>query len=208
MMLIGQYDSPFVRRVGIALRLYGLPFQHQPWSVFRDADQIRPFNPLVRVPTLVLDSGEALIETFAILDHIDRLVDPASRLFPIDEPARHRQLRIAALASGLADKAVSLFYERRLHDVVSAVWVDRCERQIAVTRGALEAECAALTTPYWFGDMLGHADIAVACSLRFAAEAGVNALAADQTPALAAFCARLEALPVFREIAQPFNPPA
>jgi glutathione S-transferase len=30
MILIGQYDSPFVRRVGIALTLYGITFEHQP----------------------------------------------------------------------------------------------------------------------------------------------------------------------------------
>ena len=42
MILIGQYDSPFVRRVGIALTLYGLAFEHRPWSAFGDADKIRP----------------------------------------------------------------------------------------------------------------------------------------------------------------------
>jgi glutathione S-transferase len=67
MFLIGQYDSPFVRRVAIALRLYDLPFEHKPWSTFGDADKIAPYNPLRRVPTLVLDSGEALIESTAIL---------------------------------------------------------------------------------------------------------------------------------------------
>ena len=55
MILIGQYDSPFVRRVGIALTLYELPFEHRPWSTFGDADKLRPYNPLTRVPTLVLD---------------------------------------------------------------------------------------------------------------------------------------------------------
>jgi glutathione S-transferase-like protein len=44
MILIGQYDSPFVRRVAIALRLYGLAFQHRPWSTFGDADKIAPFE--------------------------------------------------------------------------------------------------------------------------------------------------------------------
>jgi glutathione S-transferase len=58
MFLIGQYDSPFVRRVAIALRLYGLPFEHRPWSTFGDADKIAPYNPLRRVPTLVLDSAD------------------------------------------------------------------------------------------------------------------------------------------------------
>ena len=61
MILIGQYDSPFVRRVGIALTLYGMAFEHRPWSVFGDTEKIRPYNPLVRVPTLVLDDGEVLI---------------------------------------------------------------------------------------------------------------------------------------------------
>src|SRR4051794_9416041 len=71
MILIGQFDSPFVRRVGIALRLYDLPFEHRPWSTFGDADKIAPYNPLRRVPTLVLDDGEGLIERTAILDYFD-----------------------------------------------------------------------------------------------------------------------------------------
>ena len=119
MILIGQYDSPFVRRVGIALTLYGLPFEHRPWSVFGDADKIRAYNPLVRVPTLVLDDGEVLIESHSILDYLDRLVPADRAMFPAAEPARHRALKVAALATGLADKAVSLFYERRLHEEVS-----------------------------------------------------------------------------------------
>ena len=82
MILIGQYDSPFVRRVGIALKLYGLPFQHRPWSIFADADKIRPYNPLVRVPTLVLDEGEVLIESHSILDYLDSLVPADRKLYP------------------------------------------------------------------------------------------------------------------------------
>ncbi|MGL4243804.1 MAG: glutathione S-transferase N-terminal domain-containing protein, partial [Beijerinckiaceae bacterium] len=45
MLLIGQYDSPFVRRVGIALRLYDLPFRHETWSAFGDAAKIRAASP-------------------------------------------------------------------------------------------------------------------------------------------------------------------
>jgi glutathione S-transferase len=82
MILIGQYDSPFVRRVGIALTLYELPFTHEPWSTFGDAEKIKRYNPLIRVPTLVLDNGEVLIESHSILDYLDSLV-------PVDrEPDR------------------------------------------------------------------------------------------------------------------------
>ena len=79
MILIGQYDSPFVRRVAIALRLYGLPFEQRPWSTFGDADKLARYNPLRRVPTLVLDDGEVLIESGAMLDHLDELVGPVRR---------------------------------------------------------------------------------------------------------------------------------
>ena len=82
MILIGQYDSPFVRRVGIALTLYGLPFEHRPWSTFGDAEKIRPYNPLTRVPTLVLDDGEVLIESHIILDYLDSLVPAERAMFP------------------------------------------------------------------------------------------------------------------------------
>ena len=80
MILIGQYDSPFVRRVAIALRLYGIGFEQRPWSTFGDADKIAPYNPLRRVPTLVLDNGEAVIESTAILDHLDELVGPEAAM--------------------------------------------------------------------------------------------------------------------------------
>jgi glutathione S-transferase len=208
MILIGQYDSPFVRRVGIALTLYGLPFEHRPWSVFGDADKVRQYNPLVRVPTLVLDDGTALVESSSILDYLDSLVPAERAMFPTTEPARHRALRVAALATGLADKGVILFYEKRLHREVSDVWVARCRSQIADVLGVLEADRAVRATPCWFGDQLGHADIAVAAALRFVAEAHRDFISLASFPALAAHAARLEAMPVFQAISQPFNPPA
>jgi glutathione S-transferase len=208
MILIGQYDSPFTRRVGIALTLYGLPFEHRPWSIFADADQIRPFNPLTRVPTLVLDDGDVLIESHLILDYVDSLV-PADRvMFPRAEPARHRALKVAALATGLADKGVSLFYERALHREMSQAWTDRCRTQIRATLAVLEADRADRRGGYWFGPTIGHADIAVAVAIRFIADVHPDLFSKANFPALSAHAARLETLPVFRAISQPFIPPA
>jgi len=206
MILIGQYDSPFVRRVAIALRLYGLPFEHRPWSTFGDADKIAPYNPLRRVPTLVLDSGEALIESAMMLDYLDHRVGPDKVMIPQHGEARWRQQRIAALAMGLGDKGVSLLYERVLRQEKLALWVERCEAQIAGVLAVLEKERAAVTPPYWFGERIGHADIAVACALRFTGEAH-PALFGTRYPALHEHAARCEALPVFTEIVQPLAPP-
>src|SRR5215208_1934556 len=133
MILIGQYDSPFVRRVGIALTIYELPFDHRPWSTFKDAEKIRPYNPLTRVPTLLLDNGDVLIESQSIIDYLDSLVGSVRAMFPISEPMRHQALKIASLAIGMGDKAASLFYEKNFHREVSDVWVQRCQSQILGT---------------------------------------------------------------------------
>ena len=184
MILIGQYDSPFVRRVGIALLLYGLDFEHRPWSTFGDADQIRPFSPLLRVPVLVLADGLALVESHAILDYLDSRVPPEHALFPPGEPDRHQALRIATLATGLADKAVSLFYEKLLHADHSVLWAERCTRQIVDTLAVLEADRAARQTSFWFGEEFGHADIMVATALRFLGEAHPGLMDMSAWPAL------------------------
>jgi glutathione S-transferase len=206
MILIGQYDSPFVRRVGIALTLYALPFEHRPWSAFGDAERLRNVNPLTRVPTLVLDDGPALIDSHIILDYLDSLVPVEKALFPRSEPMRHRALRIAALASGLGDKAVSLFYEKVLHDVTSHAWTMRCRTQIGAVLDVLERERPA--GAYWFGSAIGHADIAVAAVLRFITDAHPGLIDLAQYPALQAHAAACEALPVFQQIQQAFVAPA
>ena len=208
MILIGQYDSPFVRRVGIALRLYALPFEHQPWSTFGDADKIAPYNPLRRVPTLVLDGGESLIESTAILDYLDELVGPERALIAARGAERRHGLKICALAAGLADKGVSLLYERVLRKDQSKIWVERCESQIGGVLEVLEKERAGIASPYWFGERIGHSDIAVACVLRFTSEAHSVLFDDTRYPALAAHAARCEVLSSFREIVQPLSPPS
>ena len=113
-------------------------------------------------------------------------------------------MRVCALATGLADKVVSLLYEKRLHQEKSQVWLDRCETQIAGVLTALETDRANRATAFWFGDLIGHADIA----LRFTREAHQPSGMDPRWPALAAHAARCEALPAFQEIVQPVSPPA
>lgn len=208
MILIGQYDSSFVRRVGIALRLYGLPFEHEPWSSFSDKGRIRPFNPLMRVPTLVLDDEDVLFDSNLIIQHLESLVPPEASLWPATEPDRHRALKVVALATGLADKGVSLFYEGRLHKDVSPLWVERCRAQMTGALSMLEEDRAERRSSCWFGERIGHADIAVVCAVRHVAESLPDVVAMQDYPALRIHCERLEALPVFREISQPFIAPA
>jgi glutathione S-transferase len=208
MILIGQYDSSFVRRVGIALRLYDLPFEHRPWSVFGDAERISAINPLTRVPTLVLDDGEALVDSTSMLDYLDTLVGPELALYPQTQPERLRAMKITALAAGLADKTVSLFYEQRLHDQVSQVWADRCRKQIIGTLDVLEQQRVSRPGSYLFANRITHADIAITASLAHMLASHPALVSMDDYPALRDHAAYFEAMPVFQEIYQPFVAPA
>jgi glutathione S-transferase len=205
--LIGQYDSPFVRRVAVALAHHGLAYEHLPWSVWADADKLARYTPLRRVPVLIEEDGCVLVESFAILDALDDRVGAERALLPRSGPRRREGLRIAALATGLADKAVSLLYEHVLRkpEARNALWAERCAAQIQATIGVLEAERARAGTPFWFGEALTHADIAVGCALRFTREAHPALLRAAVGPALEAHAARCEALPVFQGAVQPLH---
>ncbi len=142
-----------------------------------------------------------------ILDYLDDRRRPRQS---DDRPARRDAA--AALADlragdGLGDKGVSLLYERVLRKEKQLdLWVERCKSQISGVLEMLEKERAAVKTPYWFGENIGHADIAVACVLRFTGEAH-PALFDARYPALKAHSERCEALPPFQEIVQPLAPP-
>lgn len=208
MILIGQFDSPFTRRVGITLTLYGMAFEHRPWSVMGDADRLADVNPLIRVPTLILDNGDVLIESFSIIDYLDSLAPADKRLLPAANPARYRMLKTVSLASGISDMAVRLFYERRLHDAPSPSYMARITRQAEGALGALDKERAASGSKYWFGETLSQADVAVTCMWRHLSECHPAIAIPANYPALSAHAARMEALPVFQKISQAFIAPA
>jgi glutathione S-transferase len=205
MILIGQYDSPFVRRVAIALELAGVRFEHRPWSVWADAERLAAYNPLRRVPTLVLDDGTVLVDSTVILDAIDDLIAPSHAMLPRTGVTRMQGLRTCALATGAADKAVSLFYEGVLRTEPSVVWTERCRAQILETLDLLERERALIATPYWLGTSLSHADIAVACALRFIQEGLPGLVQSTRYPSLIQHASTCEALPAFKAIQQPLT---
>jgi glutathione S-transferase len=142
-----------------------------------------------------------------ILDYLDDRVGPEKAMIARGGDVRRKHLRICAFAMGLGDKGVSLLYERVLRKEKQLdLWVERCNSQIAGVLQLLEKERAAVKTPYWFGERIGHADIMVACVLRFVGEAH-PALFDTRYPALKAHSESCEALPPFQEIVQPLAPP-
>ena len=148
MILIGMFDSPFVRRVAVSMNLLEIPYEHRNWSVGKDFELIRQFNPLGRVPTLVLPDGEALIESGAILDFLDESAGSERALLPRSGKERREALRIVSIAVGAAEKGVLQVYERafRPGEKRHEPWIERCRTQMQSALAELDRVAQVRTT--------------------------------------------------------------
>lgn len=204
MILIGMLDSPFVRRVAVSMNLLGFAFQHRDWSVGKDFERIREFNPLGRVPALVLDDGEVLAESGAILDHLDQIAGPVRALLPASGAERRRGLQLMALATGAAEKGVLMIYEGAFRPAEKRhePWIERCRTQMEAGLIALDQACADVSGRWLVGERMTQADITAACVYRFLSE--TQKLGGDaRFKHLADHAARLENLSAFAIVAPP-----
>ena len=191
MILVGQYDSPFVRRVAVTLHHYHMPFTRQPLSVFGDKKEVQAMNPLLRVPILILENGEHLIDSNAILDHLDHVAGPARALTPHDGPARRKVLQACAVSTGISDKVVSLFFERTFHEPahVSKTLDARLSSQIRTAMVWLEQACG---TPWFIDNTMTQADVTIGCMLSHVKLRLPEFFPADQYPKLHALSRHCE----------------
>ncbi len=195
-----MFDSPFVRRVAVSMNLLGVPFEHRNWSVGKDFERIRQFNPLGRVPTLVRPEGDALLESGAILDFFDQSVGPERALLPASGTARTEALRIMAIAVGAAEKGVQQVYEtafrppEKRHDP----WTQRCSSQMHAALGELDRLCRERRGEWLLGSRITQADITTTCVYTFLSDALTVHRGAASYTGLDAISAASEARPEFR----------
>ena len=190
MKLIGRYDSPFVRRVGITLHVLGQSFEHLSLSPFSQAAEFRRHAAIGRMPVLVLDDGEVLIESAAILDYLDEVVGPLNALVPTDGIERRNALKILACATAACDKAVAINYERRRpSQLIFDDWTSRCQVQLNAALSELEA--AGLKPPY--NRHLRQIDITTACAFAYIRRVEPNATQVGRYPSLEAHSSSCEA---------------
>jgi glutathione S-transferase len=194
MILIGQFDSPFVRRVAITLHIYGIPFERDRTSVFSPA--MTRLHPLRRVPSLILDDDEALWDSASILDHLDERADPDAVLTPRSGLPRRQVQRATAIAAGAAEKAVAILYEGVFHEpeCVSGEWIERCRGPIDGGLTHLDEQALA---PWFFGDSLTQADVTIGCLVSFLRLRLDAAFPRGRYAAIEAISSRCDALDAF-----------
>lgn len=191
MILVGQFDSPFVRRVAVTLHHYHMPYTRNPISVFRNVEEVQKINPLIRAPSLILESGETLIDSSAIIDCLDELAGPARALTPAHGPERRKVLQAIALAMGTMDKALVLFFERLFHidKHISRDYEKRLLSQVNAGIAKLEDNCGA---PWFFDDRFTQAGITIGCILAYLKLRLPDVFPADRFPNLHALALHCE----------------
>lgn len=191
MILVGQYDSAFTRRVAISLKVLGFEFEHDRRSVFGDFESMRATNPLGRIPSLILDDGTVLIESAAILDWLDEKVGPERALIPPSGLARRNALQTIALATGATEKIGAAAYERLMRPAQYRwpEWIARCRVQGA---GALPL----LDKIEWPG-RLDQAQITTVVMASYIRMADPELMPRGRYPNLDALTDALEARPEF-----------
>ncbi|MEM7178113.1 MAG: glutathione S-transferase family protein [Pseudomonadota bacterium] len=163
MVLIGQYDSPFVRRAAVTLHAHGRVFERRVLSTFADFDAIRAVSPLGKVPVMVLPDGRALPDSRAIIEYLEA---DAPLLCARDRGA---MLAVEAVGIGLAEKTYErgIEFSRRAPGRHDPEWIARLEAQILGAQDWVEARVGA---GYLFDDRLTRADLAVAIAATYLAE--------------------------------------
>lgn len=195
MKLIGMLDSPYVRRVAICLQLQGINYEHLPLSVFRNMDAVREINPVIKVPTLVLDDGQVLMDSTLILQYLS-LLRPATSVPDLTDSVR--ALRLTGLALAAYEKAVQIVYERKLRplDKQHAPWLERVSMQLHAAWNLLEQECARLPLPGETGT-IDQAGVTIAVGWSFALLETPDIVKPADYPAIHAYTRSAETLPVF-----------
>ena len=196
MLLIGRYLSPFTRRVAVTLNMLGFEFKNQPLTAWDNLEAVRLLNPLGRVPALMLEDGEVLIDSAAILDYIDEMVGPAKALTPQSGPKRRAVLRLSYVAVGAMEKAGQIRWETAMRpsDKIHEPWVDHNRSQILSALEWLESQVQG---PWMLGENMTQADISVAVLCEFLPLVNPTLFTPSHYPKLESLLTRMCEYPAF-----------
>jgi glutathione S-transferase len=163
--LIASQTSPFARKVRVALAEKKIEYQMTEASAWEPGNPVHAYNPLGKLPVLILDDGTHLYDSRVIVEYID-LVSPVSRLIP--EPARQRIAvkKWEALADGVGDATAAIVIERRRPaKLQSDEWIERQRRKLNEGTAELARELGDKT--WCYGEAYSLADIATGCALGY-----------------------------------------
>jgi len=164
--LIASLTSPYVRKVRIVMAEKRIDCQLELEDVWAPDSRIQDFNPLGKVPCLIMEDGGAVFDSRVIVEYLDTMT-PIGKLIP--GPGRERaEVRTwEALADGILDAAILARLEtsQRPPEQQSQKWLDR---QMGKVHSGLKAMSHGLNDKPWCNsNAYTLADIAAGCALGY-----------------------------------------
>lgn len=195
--LISAAPSPYARKVRIALREKGMPFQLEtevPWDSTTNTPK---YNPLEKLPVLIFDDGKAIYESDYILEYLEAKF-PTPPLLPADIDQRLDARQIEVICDGVCDAFVLLFFERhRAPEHQSQPWMARQQRKIDGGLAALARRVG--DKQFAVADRFTIADIALGTLTKYLSVRWPDYDWRTRHPNLAAYSDRMEQRPSFQD---------
>ncbi len=167
MKLIGSLTSPYVRKTRVVLAEKKLEYEFVLEDVWAEDSVVQQYNPLGKIPCLIMDDGGALFDSRVIVEYLDTL-SPVGRLLPQQGRERAAVKCWEAIADGVLDAAVAINIEnnRREPQFRSQAWIDR---QLGKINAALDHMNRSLEDQpnFCMGVNFSLADVAVGCALGY-----------------------------------------
>ncbi len=165
MKLIGTKTSPYTRKVRAVLAEKRMECEFIIDSPNVENNTVAHYNPLGKIPVLVLEDDSTLFDSRVIVEYLDN-ASPGNRLIPEEKRPRIQVRRWEALADGCTDAAVAVTVERRRFiEQQSPQWIARQQGKLDRALQMMADDLAAKT--WCAGDFFTLADIAVGCCLGF-----------------------------------------
>jgi glutathione S-transferase len=196
MKLVGSRTSPYTRKIRVILAEKKLGCEFIEESAWTADTTVPRYNPLNKVPALVMDDGEAIYDSAVISEYLDAL--SGGGLIPAGAAERARTRRDEALGDGIADAGITAFLERK-RDAArqDPAWI---ARQLDKVNAGIAAIAAHLgSKQYLGGNQAGLGDIACACALFWAEFRMPELRWRDAHLNLRAWAERMESRPSFQE---------
>ena len=199
MRLIASLQSPFARKVRIVMAEKKLDFELVLEDVWVADTGIGQYNPLGKVPCLIMEDGGAMFDSRVIVEYLDTLT-PVGKLIPGSGRERAEVKCWEALADGLLDAAILVRLEntRRPPGQRSPEWIARQEGKVRSAIRAMEAGLAE-DNAWCTGNHYTLADVAVGCAMLWLEFRMPDFAWRDAHPKLARLVDKAAARPSFKD---------
>ncbi|PKO47340.1 MAG: glutathione S-transferase [Betaproteobacteria bacterium HGW-Betaproteobacteria-22] len=165
MKLLYTLNSPYARKVRIVAAEKHIEIELQEVALAAPDCPVKQYNPLGKVPVLILSDGDSLYDSRVIAEYLDNRT-PLAHLIPKDNTAKSAVRRWEALADGVCDAAVAVMLEqRRVEDKQDVAYI--AKQMDKVTRGLTALNNDLGQNKWCVDDAFSLADIAVGCMLGY-----------------------------------------